>query len=560
MSSIPIILVAALGYVAAYRLYGSWLGRRIFKLDRGAVTPAHALEDGEDFVPTKTEVLFGHHFTTIAGTGPIVGPAIAVIWGWVPAILWVVLGPIFMGAVHDLGALVISSRHRAESIGEIAEEIISPRVRTLFLLIIFFLLLLVIAVFGWVIAVIFKLYPQAVIPVWAEVPIALWLAWAVAKNKVSLRVGALVAVAAMYAFVYVGYKVPFTMPEIAGVHPTVTWIVILLAYSYVASILPVQRLLQPRDFINSHQLFIVMAALVLGLAIARPAVVAPTFDPHPTGAPPMIPMIFVIIACGAISGFHSLAGSGTTSKQMNSETDALPIGYGSMLLEGFLAVLVILACTAGFPDTAAWKAHYGDFAVANGLGSTVDAFVHGSSNIMAAAYGLPVALLATVMGVFVVSFASTSLDSATRIQRYVVAELAADFNIDFFKNKHAATSFAVVTAAALALAQKGGTGALLLWPLFGTTNQLLAGLTFLVIWAYLLRRGSPTWFAFVPMVFMIAMTGWAMVLNLDLYYQKAQWHLLVMGGIVLVLEIWMIAETVMVSRSLRAARPERSAG
>ncbi|MBZ0271061.1 carbon starvation protein A [bacterium] len=554
MSTVAIVVFSAVGYLVAYRIYGRWLSGRVFALSASAKTPAHARQDGVDFVPTKPEVLFGHHFTTIAGTGPIVGPAIAVIWGWLPALCWVIVGPIFMGAVHDLGALVISARHRGDSIGEIAEDIVSPRARTLFLLIIFFLLLLVISVFGWVIAVIFKQYPQSVLAVWSEVPIAVALSYFVINRRMNLRLGGFLAVAAMFAFVYVGYRVPLEMPAIAGVSPTIPWIVILLAYSYVASTLPVHRLLQPRDYINSHQLFIVMGLLVFAVLIARPAVVAPAFDPHPAGAPPMLPMLFVIVACGAISGFHSLASSGTTVKQLDRETDALPIAFGSMLLEGFLAVLVIIACTAGFPDHAAWAARYRDFGASSGLGATVGSFVDGSAWIMAQAYPVTHALLATVMGVFVASFASTTLDSATRIQRYVVAELARGYNLPRLTGKHAATEIAVGTAMLFALTNKEGTGALMLWPLFGTTNQLLAGLTFVVMYVFLVRTGRPTWFMVFPMIFMIGMTGWAMLLNLGRFYATGQWVLFVVGAVVLALEAWMIVESIAVARRLRGER------
>ncbi|MCB1152227.1 carbon starvation protein A [bacterium] len=552
MATLLIMVIAAIGYILAYRIYGRWLSHKIFHLDATAVTPAHAHNDGHDYVPTRAEVLFGHHFTTIAGTGPIVGPLIGVThFGWGPSLLWIALGPIFMGAVHDMGSMVISARNKGVSIGEVAEEIINPRVRTLFLLIIFFALLIIIAIFGLVIAVIFAKYPQSVIPVWSEIPIALWLSWMVHKRGASMRVMGAVAVFLMYVFVYVGFKVPVP-PEILPTFasPVVIWTLLLLAYAYIASTLPVHRLLQPRDYINSHQLLIIMGILFVGMLIARPEIVAPAVQLHPEGAPPIVPMIFVIIACGAISGFHSLAGSGTTSKQLDKETDALTIGYGSMLLEGFLAVLVILACTAGFASHEAWTHHYASFAAASGLGAKLGAFVDGSAHIVSKAFGINLGLMTTVMGVFVASFAATTLDSATRIQRYVVEELAHDYRIPVLTNKHAATTVAVVTAAALAFAQEGGKGGLLLWPLFGATNQLLAGLAFLVIYVYLLRRGKPTMFMLIPMVFMIVMTAWAMLINLQTFIEGRQWHLIAISAIVMVLEIWMIFETIGVARNL----------
>jgi len=287
------------------------------------------------------------------------------------------------------------------------------------------------------------------------------------------------------------------------------------------------------------------------MLISRPEMVAPAVDLHPEGAPPIIPMLFVIVACGAISGFHSLAGSGTTSKQLNKEPDARAIGYGGMLLEGVLAVLVIVACCAGFESTTAWSTHYSSWSAASGLGAKLGAFVEGSSYLLAQGMGIPMGLGAAIMGVFVVSFASTTLDSATRIQRYVISELARDVKLDFLANRYVATALAVGTAAALALAQKGGTGALILWPLFGATNQLLAGLALLVMMVWLAKQGRPSWMVGIPSLLMIVITGWAMYHNMESYFTGGKWHLFVIGGIIVLLEIWMIVEGLKVFARVR---------
>ena len=349
MNSLLLIVIMLVGYLVAYHTYGKFLGNKIFKLAADNVCPSHELRDDIDFVPTNKHILFGHHFTSIAGLGPIIGPAIAIIWGWVPAVLWILFGSIFFGAVHDFGALVVSLRNQGRSIGDISAGLINDRVRTLFLLIIFFLLLLVIAVFALIIAILFGMYPQAVIPVWLEIPIAVWLGHQIYKKGKSPTTLGIYAVIVMYITVIIGAYVPIDLKALglSANAVTVFWIVVMFIYSYIASTLPVQTLLQPRDFINSHQLLIALALLLLGVVVAHPALVAPTYNPAPEGAPSLWPFLFVVIACGAISGFHSLVSSGTSSKQCYSEDDARFIGYGGMLLEGALAALVIAAVAGG---------------------------------------------------------------------------------------------------------------------------------------------------------------------------------------------------------------------
>ncbi len=570
MGTVFIAVGAFVAYIIAYRTYGRFLARRILKLDARAVTPAHSMRDDNDYVPAKREVLFGHHFTSIAGTGPIVGPAIAIMWGWLPALLWVVFGAILMGAVHDMGALVISTRSRGKSIGDCVADIVGPRVRVLFLLVIFLMVLIVIAIFGLVIAVLFDLFPEAVIPVWSEIPIAVGLGYAIYRRRWSVPVAGIVAVILMYATVIIGAYHPVRMPPLWGLEPLTLWVIVLLVYAFIASVIPVWKLLQPRDYINGHELFIALGLLFVGVLVARPQMVAPVVEMHPVGGLAILPFLFVTVACGAISGFHSLVGSGTSSKQIDRETDALPIGYGAMLLEGFLAVLVLIAVGAGLAmklplegggvltGLDAWNHQYADWKIASGLASKVNAFVIGSANLLEGLH-IPWKVGIAVMGVFVASFASTTLDTATRIQRYVVSELAGAWRIRPLANRYAATAFAVVTAAVLALVQGGGKGGLILWPLFGTTNQLLAGLTLLVIALYLRQRGKSSSYAFYPMLFMIGMTGWAMVANLVKFVKEDTWHLVVIGGLVLALEVWMIIETIVVLHSGRLSLQGRRA-
>ena len=560
MDSLFLAVGAAVLYLAAYYSYGKFLGRRIFRLDPEAVCPSETLQDNVDYVPTKKPILFGHHFTSIAGTGPIVGPAIAVIWGWVPALVWVLLGSIFMGAVHDLGSMVVSLRHQGRSIGDVAAGLVNRRVRILFLIIIFFELWIVVAVFGLVIAVVFNMYPQAVIPVWLEIPIAVWLGHMIYKKGARHLPMSLIAVVVMYATVVIGAYLPVKMPAMLGLSPTALWVIVLFAYAYIASILPVQTLLQPRDYINSHQLFIAMGLLALGVLVARPEMVAPVANLSPEGAPPVWPMLFVIVACGAISGFHSLVSSGTSSKQCDRESSALAIGYGGMLLEGMLAVFVIIACGAGlamgltkegqtFTGVDAFSQQYSSWAAASGLGAKVAAFVTGAAN-MIEKIGIPFNITVTIMGVFVVSFAATTLDTATRLQRYIVGELGDAVGVSALSGRHPATLIAVGTALVLAFHEGGGKGALTMWPLFGTVNQLLAGLALLVVTIYLARKKAPVVYTLVPMLFMLFFTGWAMIVNLNSFYLKADWMLFLIGSSVLVLEIWMVVESALILRTV----------
>lgn len=593
MQPLLIALLSGLGFIVAYHTYGRWLGRKIFKLSSDWVCPSLRLNDGNDFVPTPKSVVFGHHFTSIAGTGPIVGPAIAIMWGWLPALLWVIFGSVFIGAVHDLGALVVSLRNNGQTVGDIAGRLLNRRVRLLFLLVLFMALTIVLAIFGLVIASVFRQFPAAIFPCTIQIPIAIAIGYLLHRKGIGLLVPSLVALALMYVTVIYGdVGVLHAINTAMAAWSSWTWVVLLLVYSYIASVLPVWSLLQPRDYINALQLVSVLGLLVLGLLVAafaggsplpdgtRPALAlaAPMVNFNPVGAPAMIPFLFITIACGAISGFHCLVSSGTSSKQLKSEPDARFVGYGSMLTEAFLAILVILACAAGIGlgltqtdgsvlvGHEAWLSRYSVWSTR--LGPLVAAFVDGSANLLKT-LGLPGGIATALMGVFVASFAGTTLDSACRLQRYVVQELAATAAADktggfdplaWFRNKHGATLFAAGSAAFIAAIPppgmdwslaNAGQGGLILWPLFGATNQLLGGLSFLVITFYLWRRQIPIWFLVPPMIFMLIMPLWAMIWQVFIGDAGnpswlGQGNLLLVGIALatVVLEIWMIAEAI----------------
>ena len=570
MDALLLLVVCAGAYLVAYYTYGRFLARKIFQLRPEATVPSHEFQDGVDYVPTRRGIIFGHHFTSIAGTGPIVGPAIGVIWGWVPAILWVVFGSILMGAVHDFGSLVVSMRNEGKSISEAAATYINSRVRFILFAIVFLALLIVIAIFGLVIAVVFDRFQGSVLAVWLQVPIAVALGYVIYKRQANVALSTAVAVAAMYGTIWLGSKLPLAMPAIGGIPATGCWTIILLIYAWIASTLPVTTLLQPRDYVNAWQLLIMMSLLAVGVAVSSVSqglpMVAPTVDLSPAGAPPIWPFLFITIACGAISGFHSLVASGTSPKQIDREPDAQFVGYGSMLVEGALAVLILICVGAGIAiayKTAdgqvltgfdAWHEHYSSWSTASGMGAKLTAVVVGAANMMGR-LGIPETVGIALMGVFVASFAGTTLDTSTRIQRYVIGELASDLKIPFLANRWAATTVAVVTAAGLAFATGAdGAGALKLWPLFGTANQLLASLALLVVTLYLKGRGGRKYLVTgVPCVVMLVITSWAMIKNEIQFIQDRDWLLVSIGTGIFALALWMTVEAAVAFRGGKAA-------
>lgn len=540
-------------FVIGYRYYSRFLADRVFHLRDDEPVPARELEDGVDYVPTRLGILWGHHYTSIAGAAPIVGPALAVIWGWVPALVWVTVGTVMMGAVHDFSALVLSARHQGRSIGDISGAVLNPRVRTLFLLIISVLIWIVLAVFAFIIATLFVSYPGAIFPINVQIVIALVLGWLVHRRGLPALVPSLAAYAFLLVCVFYGDAFAGAFPAVASIS-VLQWVWILLIYCFIASVLPVWLLLQPRDYINSHQLVTALVLLSVGLLVLQPTVAAPAINPSPDGAPSILPFLFITIACGAISGFHGLVSSGTTSKQLACMTDARPIGYGGMLGEGALGMLAVLATTAGFATTEEWYAHYSSWGAAQGLPAKLGAFVDGSARFIGS-LGIPEQAAQTFMAVVVIAFAATSLDTGARIQRLVIGELGETYGIKPLTNRFVAGATGIGLALLLALTQAGGKGGLILWPLFGTTNQLLASVTLLLVSVWLRRQGRPVVYTFVPMVFVAGATILAMVGEIQGYLRSESWLLLVIGGIILVCDVWVLFEGL---RIFRDARPDGS--
>lgn len=557
MNGIVIALIGIVVLALGYRYYSKFIAERIFKLDPNFVTPAHEYEDGVDFVPTNRFILWGHHFTSVAGAAPILGPAIAVYWGWVPAFLWVILGTVFAAGVHDFGTLVLSVRNKGQSVGTIADKLIGQRAKILFLFIILILVLMVNAVFAWVISNLFIKFPSSVFPVFIQIPLAVWIGYAVYKRQKKMLVPSLIALVIMYAAAIFASKYSFLQIDLVrymggedgvglfGLSTIGTaffiWIIILMVYVYIASALPVWKLLQPRDFINSHQLVVGLGILYLGLLFTNPTITAPATNAvHDVS---WFPLLFITIACGAISGFHGLVSSGTSSKQLNKETDARFVGYLGAVGEGILALISILAVITFFPSKEAFLGTYASFADASGAG--LGTFVQGAASL-AQGIMIPADIATTIVSIIVVSFAATTLDSSVRLMRYIIAELGMEYKIPALEKKHVATSIAVLSSAALVLLPEGpqgfGSGGYLLWPLFGTSNQLLAAISLLLIAVWLQRLGRNYIVVLVPMFFVLGTTLLAMfqqvVFQWAWFGSNRNDLLFVFGAIIFIFAIW----------------------
>lgn len=543
MNAIVFVVIGAVAFTAGYFLYSKYLAEKIFKLDPDFVTPAHELEDGVDFVPTRPVILWGHHFAAVAGASPIVGPGIAVVWGWLPALIWVTVGTVFFAGVHDFGALWASTRNKGRSIGALTEDIVGKRARSIFMIVIFLLLLMVNSVFGIIIAGEHIAVPGSVIPTWAVIIVAMIVGYLVYKKGMSLLWVTVIGVSVLYGAIWLGAVVPLSLPEtLFGLAPPAQWVIILFVYAGIASVLPVWLLLQPRDYINGVQLFIGLAALYLAVIIASPTVVAPAINANPpANAPPLIPLLFVTIACGAISGFHGLVASGTTSKQLAKEPHARQVGYLGSVGEGTLALAAIIACTAGFASIGDWDAFYGGSYPAAGL----NAWARGGASIMETGLGLPHNIAETMLAVMGILFAATTMDAGVRLQRYIIQEWGTIYSIPALTGRTVSTLVAVGTCLLLAFgAGGGGGGALIIWPLFGTSNQLLGALTLMVLTVFLIKLKRPIWVTVVPLTFLLIMTMPALIIQLRGFWDAQNYFLVVMDLIILGASILVALEAV----------------
>ncbi len=551
MQSVMIVVLGLAGMAFGWFVYSKFIANKIYQLDPDFVTPSHEFNDGIDFVPTNRYVLWGHHFTSVAGAAPIVGPAIAVYWGWVPAVLWVTIGTIFFAGVHDFGAIWASVRNKGKSIGALSEDVIGSRPRALFMIVIFLLLLMVNAVFGVVIAGLLVGTPNAVFPAWSAIVVALIVGQFIHRNF-NLTVLSVLGVAALYASVYIGSELPITLPDqLFGLTANGSWIVILFIYAAIASMLPIWVLLQPRDFINGMQLFVGLFLLYGAVLLSLPDISAPAFNNQLAAeSPSLIPLLFVTIACGAVSGFHGIVSSGTTSKQIDKETDARFVGYLGAVGEGSLALITIVAVSgvalAATPEL--WHEIYDQYGTA-GAGT----FVQGGAQLIQNGWGVPLVVSTTLLATMVVLFAGTTMDTGVRLQRYIIQEWGEIYGLPILKNNILATLIAVGCCLLLAFGAGGasGSGGLTIWPLFGSTNQILASLTLLVLSVMLIKLGRPARYTLIPMVFVLITSVWAAVLKLIEWYQDGNWLLVAIDVVVLITSVLVILEAASVISRIR---------
>jgi carbon starvation protein len=553
MSSVYIIIFGLVGFSFGWFIYSNFIASKIYQLDPDFQTPAHEFNDGVDFVPTNKFVLWGAHFTSVAGAAPIIGPAIAVYWGWLPALLWVTFGSIFFAGVHDMGALWASNRHKAKSIGALSEDVVGARTRSLFMVVIFLLLLMVNAVFGTIIAGEMVDIPNSVFPAWAAIPVAVAIGVLIRKGF-NLLIISIIGVGILYLSIFVGSIMPLSLPgDIFGLGPNGNWIILLFIYAGIASMLPVWLLLQPRDYINGAQLVVGLLILYSAVLITMPDVTAPMFNDNlAEGTPPIFPILFVTIACGALSGFHGIVSSGTSSKQLNKETDARFVGYLGALGEGMLALITITAATGSLyaATSADWANIYTGFG-SGGAG----AFIEGGAQLITQGWGIPESFSQTMLATMVVLFAGTTMDAGLRLQRYIIQEWGSIYEIKVLQNNIVSTLVAVFSCLILAFGATNGNypgdGGMVIWPLFGASNQILASLTLLTVSIFLMKLGRPAIYTLVPMVFIIVVAFWASAWYLIDYYNNGRWLLLSLSLAVMVASLIVILEAASVISKLR---------
>ena len=511
MNGILIMVIAIVVLGGAYLLYGRWLAKT-WGIDPNAKTPAYELEDGVDYEPADTNVVFGHQFASIAGAGPINGPIQAAVFGWVPVLLWVLIGGVFFGAVQDFVSMYASVKNKGRSIGYIIERYIGKTGKKLFLAFCWLFCILVVAAFADVVASTFKGFNAEGAQIAANgsvattsmlfILMAVSLGFLIRYAKLNKWVNTGIAIVMLVASIAIGLMAPVF---VAGS----TWHIIIFAYIFIASVVPVWALLQPRDYLNSYLLIAMILASVVGVFAANPTVNLPAFTSfYVEGTGYLFPILFVTIACGAVSGFHSLVSSGTASKQIKNEKNMLPVSFGAMLMESMLAVISLIA-VASFATGAAAE---------QGYTTPAQIFAGGISNFLAT-IGLPQNVVFTLINLAVSAFALTSLDSVARIGRLSFQELFLDESIEDDKmgpvrkvltNKYFST---IVTLAFAFLLAKAGYSSI--WPLFGSANQLLSALALLACAVFLKRTNRKGWMLWIPMGIMVCVTFSALVLTIQ---------------------------------------------
>ncbi len=539
------LLVAIFGltlFGLGYFFYARFIEKNVWRVDYSKRTPAVEVNDGLDYVPAKHwTMLFGHHFASIAGAGPIIGPVIAcALFGWGPALLWIIIGSIFIGGVHDFSSLMLSVRHKGATVGHIAESVLNRRSRLIFSIFLWLALILVMAVFAAVTAQTLIAEPRIVIPSFGLIITAIIFGLMVYKWQVHQWQATIIALFMMGYFIYLGLQFPIILdfPNALAV-----WTIILLVYAFIASTIPVNILLQPRDYLSAFILFFGLVLGYAGIFVTLPSMKAPMFVSYNSSQGPLWPMMFVIIACGAISGFHSLIASGTTSKQLPKKRAAKRVTFGGMILEGVLSLLAIIAVCAGlywtggpaglvYPELmkeSGWIVTFGA-----GFGQLVKPLIGSTIGALVAMFTLN-------------AFVLTTLDSATRISRYITEEMFGDaLGLKLLKNKYVSTSIVVLLALWLALGSWTA-----IWPVFGASNQLIAALVLLLASVYLFQKNQPTLYTLIPAVFMTITTIGALIYEMIAFFQSNNYLLFTIAAVLLVLA------SDIISQAFKVLRPGR---
>ena len=523
MNALIIAGILLLWLFLGYKIYGNFIEKRIVKPDSTHSTPAQELNDGIDYSPAKKVMLFGHHFSSIAGAGPILGPLLGVLYfGWLGALLWVALGSIFLGAVHDFTSLMTSVQNKGRSLADISEKTLGLRTKIIFSLFLWFALALVIAVFAVVASQTLVSQPEIVIPTFGLIFIAIIFGWLIYKKGVSVSIATVISLIILFVLIYIGSIVPIELPaQIFGISNQLFWFIVLIVYSFFASSLPVWLLLQPRDYISTWILFLGLGLGYLGLIATAPKINAPAFVSFSSKGGPLWPMLFVIIACGAISGFHSIVAGGTTAKQLPNETSGKIIGYGGMVTEAVLAGLVVfIASSALIWDPSGAESAFGFQYLMTTVGDPIKAFAAGYGKFVSSLPGMTVVLGSFFGMVMLNAFVLTTLDTGTRLGRFIFSELLGRTK-PIFRNRWLASGFILVFAGIL-----GGTeGYKAIWPVFGASNQLVAALALIVVSSYLVSIKRPKAYTIYPALFMLVTTLAALIYQGFHFFKNAQYLL-----------------------------------
>ena len=526
MTSLLVVSVIVV-FGCAYRFYGRWIERK-WGVDPGRRTPAHTERDDIDYTPTKLPVLFGHHFASIAGAAPIIGPIAASVFGWVPVLLWIVLAGIFFGSVHDFGALFASIRHKGKNLSEVIGENTGPRNRSLFAWFVWLTSILVIAAFTSIVADSFVKMPSAATASILFLFLAIAFGFFMRRYRLPLLPLTILAILLMAGAIALGALFPITLSK-------PVWMILITAYIAVASIAPVWVLLQPRDYLNSFLLFTLIISATIGVLILNPGIQAPAFSGFKVDGMALFPLLFVMVACGAISGYHSMFASTTTSKQVNSERDIKPISMGAMLVESFLAVIALLVAAQLGGD---------NFRQLYDNGGPIAIFSSGLAGLMAQA-GLPYDAAASFVVLAISSFALTSLDSVARVARSIMQNTAEknDFFAHikirpFLKSKIGATLFTVTIGGAAAF-----TNWRIIWPIFGCANQLIAALALMIVYIWLKRTKRTYKIIIFPMIFMFLVTSVGLVRLSYTSFAAGSYILVFFSAALLILSILFVLQS-----------------